>query len=211
MVSTNKNQKYIPEARNRILRAACSVFAAGNFDAARVDRIAEAADVPKSLIYYHFKNKEDILETLMKDFFAEMGETVRSACKSGPADNPGLADVFKQVYYRFLSENEDLVRVAMAESIKKDKPNPPMLRLLDGFSALKTENPGTEKISAEILAARLFFNLVPSAALICLGEEFCKRYQVSRAELSAAFSRLLAVVLTALSAAGPENTRKRSK
>ncbi|MBZ4670859.1 MAG: TetR-like transcriptional regulator [Oscillospiraceae bacterium] len=53
------------EAKERILNAAVELFSKKGFDGARVNEIAEAAKVNKALIYYYFKNKEDILDYLV--------------------------------------------------------------------------------------------------------------------------------------------------
>ncbi|MGI5900803.1 MAG: TetR/AcrR family transcriptional regulator, partial [Christensenellales bacterium] len=52
------------EAKERILRASSRLFSEKGYDAARVSEIAHEAGVNKALIYYYFKNKEDILNTL---------------------------------------------------------------------------------------------------------------------------------------------------
>jgi AcrR family transcriptional regulator len=61
----------IPNARERILQTAVKIFAEKSFEGSRIDEIAREAKVPKSLIYYHFKNKDAILEALTENFINE--------------------------------------------------------------------------------------------------------------------------------------------
>ena len=53
------------ETRARILKTAERIFSEEGFDGARVDTIAKEAGVNKALIYYYFKSKEEILETIL--------------------------------------------------------------------------------------------------------------------------------------------------
>ncbi|MDR7301107.1 TetR/AcrR family transcriptional regulator [Haloactinomyces albus] len=52
--------------RERILVAAGELFARRGFDATPTSRIAEHADVPKGLIHYYFRRKQDLLAALVE-------------------------------------------------------------------------------------------------------------------------------------------------
>lgn len=52
-------------ARERILGAACELFAEHGFAATPTSRIAEQAEVPKGLIHYYFRRKQDLLVALV--------------------------------------------------------------------------------------------------------------------------------------------------
>jgi AcrR family transcriptional regulator len=55
------------EARERILDAAESLFAADGFDATPTSRIARRAAVAKGLLFYYFPRKTDVLRTLFAE------------------------------------------------------------------------------------------------------------------------------------------------
>lgn len=55
----------VGEARTRILDAAESLFAQRGFDATATSAIAEAAAVPKGLLFYYFPSKKDMLASLV--------------------------------------------------------------------------------------------------------------------------------------------------
>ncbi|TDP97610.1 TetR/AcrR family transcriptional regulator [Labedaea rhizosphaerae] len=52
-------------ARERILTAAEELFAESGFDATPTSRIAERAGVPKGLVHYYFRRKQDLLTALV--------------------------------------------------------------------------------------------------------------------------------------------------
>ncbi|WP_433869879.1 TetR/AcrR family transcriptional regulator [Saccharopolyspora sp. CA-218241] len=54
------------DARQRILTAAGELFAERGFDATPTSRIAERAGVPKGLIHYYFRRKQDLLTALVE-------------------------------------------------------------------------------------------------------------------------------------------------
>ncbi|TDD09715.1 TetR/AcrR family transcriptional regulator [Saccharopolyspora terrae] len=53
-------------ARERILTAAGELFAEHGFNATPTSRIAERAEVPKGLIHYYFRRKQDLLAALVE-------------------------------------------------------------------------------------------------------------------------------------------------
>lgn len=77
-------------ARDRILRAAEELFAERGFDRTPTSRIAEAANVPHGLIFYHFKTKMGLLLTLVRDYAAMFTVELDASRRSGPADADAL-------------------------------------------------------------------------------------------------------------------------
>ena len=55
-----------PEAKERILQASVELFSRKGFDATSVTEIARSAEVTKALIYYYFKSKEEIMDSLVR-------------------------------------------------------------------------------------------------------------------------------------------------
>ncbi len=54
-------------ARSRILAAAEELFAEHGYDRTSTARIARAAGVPSSLVFYHFATKEELLLSLLRE------------------------------------------------------------------------------------------------------------------------------------------------
>lgn len=69
-------------AQEKILSAAQVLFSEKGFDATRVDDIAKAAGINKALIYYYFKNKDDILTHLIQLLFRDIATLVLAFVKS---------------------------------------------------------------------------------------------------------------------------------
>lgn len=61
------------ETRRRILGSALDIFSEKNFSNVSVSEIAEAVGMTKGAVYWHFRNKEDILVKNIEDFCENAG------------------------------------------------------------------------------------------------------------------------------------------
>ena len=71
-----KTKEEAEATRQNIMTAALGLFKEKGFDATRLQDIARATGCTRGAIYWHFKNKTDILKTLLEDmrnrFFEEL-------------------------------------------------------------------------------------------------------------------------------------------
>ncbi len=69
----------------QILSAAALEFAERGYAGARVDRIARRAAVNKAMLYYHFKSKQHIYRTLLRDMFTRTAGRLQAIAGSQAA------------------------------------------------------------------------------------------------------------------------------
>ena len=62
------------ETKELILKKALDMFAKSGYDSVSIRDIAKAVNIKESSIYYHFKNKQDILDSLVEKFESHMKE-----------------------------------------------------------------------------------------------------------------------------------------
>ena len=55
-----KQQEKTQKTRERILAAALEEFGRKSYDAAAINSICEAGQIPKGLLYHNFKNKDQL-------------------------------------------------------------------------------------------------------------------------------------------------------
>lgn len=65
--------------RERIQQVALDLFGEQGYDKTSLREIAERLDVTKAALYYHFKSKEAILESVLEDYLTEVDELVEWA------------------------------------------------------------------------------------------------------------------------------------
>lgn len=181
-----------PNARERILQTAVKVFAEKSFEGARIDEIAREANVPKSLIYYHFKSKNEILEVLTSDFIKEytrLAQTDTAETQREKAD--GLADRMQNVYYEFGTKNEDLLRVMLIDSFKKSTEQPVLFQAIDAILKKEAENNTDPHYDIqERRIAEFFTSFIPSYAYICFAESWCRYFQMDRKKFNRLFLKV---------------------
>jgi TetR/AcrR family fatty acid metabolism transcriptional regulator len=66
------------EKRERILRAAASVFAREGFYNAKIEDVAHEAGVAHGTVYLYFGSKDDLLISVFKENLSELVKYVRS-------------------------------------------------------------------------------------------------------------------------------------
>jgi AcrR family transcriptional regulator len=62
--------------RQRIQAVALELFAERGYDKTALREIAERLGVTKAALYYHFKSKEDIVTSLVEDYFGQIDELI---------------------------------------------------------------------------------------------------------------------------------------
>jgi AcrR family transcriptional regulator len=62
------------DTRSRIQAIAVELFTEQGYDATSLREIAERLGVTKAALYYHFKSKDDILHSLVDDYFGQVDE-----------------------------------------------------------------------------------------------------------------------------------------
>jgi AcrR family transcriptional regulator len=109
-------------AKEKIMKVATSLFAKKGFDAATVDEIAEKAKVNKALIYYYYKNKDDLLAKIFDSFMGKVlirFQELFSKMESKEVFNSkNRVGEIMRILLSFLMENEELLKIMLMESIK---------------------------------------------------------------------------------------------
>ena len=141
MVS-KKNAGVKPQTKEKILRAARKLFSEKGFDGSSMDRIAKEAGVPKSLIYYHFKSKDEVLSVLMSAFLKNFREVMKTATIGVDDSNrsEAMAERGQNHYSSFIAENSDLIRIVFLESLKNSQAADMLFDLADMVVSLDNED-----------------------------------------------------------------------
>ena len=77
------------ETRNRILDAAQQVFHAQGVSHTSLEDVAQAADVTRGAIYWHFKNKEDLFNAMSQRVRLPLEAMVQASGEAGEIDPLG--------------------------------------------------------------------------------------------------------------------------
>jgi len=152
-----------PDTRGRIQSVALELFAEQGYDKTSLREIAERLGVTKAALYYHFKSKEDIVSSLLEDYFGEIDELVAWG-KAQPQTPESRAEVLRRYYgivagagevFRMLQHNQ-----ASVSHLKTAKNRSELFReRMDALVALLTEPdpPLASQLRAAVALASVSF------------------------------------------------------
>ena len=106
------------DTKKRILVAAEEEFAQKGFYGARVDEIAECAEVNKRMLYAYFGNKEELYKTVLLNVYNSLSLAEDSLIENDK--NTDAATAMRNViglYFDFLKNNDNFVRMLMWENL----------------------------------------------------------------------------------------------
>ena len=113
------------KTKEKILKVSLKLFATKGYKATTVRDIAGAMGVKQSALYNHFKNKEEILETLISNLTSSAivtlfdGKEVEELQKQGKALLASIATTFKLL--SFDGQNEALYKLLMQEIFRNER------------------------------------------------------------------------------------------
>jgi AcrR family transcriptional regulator len=143
MTEVTKEAHARPDTRALIQSVALELFAEQGYDKTSLREIAERLGVTKAALYYHFKSKEDIVTSLVEDYFGAIDELVAWG-KTLPKTPESRAEVLRRYYdivaaagkvFRMLQHNQ-----ASVNSLAHAKNRSELFReRMDAVVALLTE------------------------------------------------------------------------
>mgnify|MGYP006287917403 CR=1 FL=1 len=186
------------DTKTRILEAAETLFSEKGFSGTGIDEIAKRAEITKSVIYYHFKNKEDILQQMFRRFtdlvFARKTR-MGGQFFNGQANIRDMAERLLDLLD--MQTVQRLSKILLMEAIKGNdrgllfelwERNTDVL--YDNFSHLL--NPEMRSNRTQMQFETFFFGMVPMLAFNVFRVQWEQRYELSQAELKEMFIETLA-------------------
>ena len=115
-----KRQRLKPEVRReKLLEAATEVFAERGYEGARVEQIADVAQVSPGLLYRHFEGKQELYEELLLLANRQLLEHLAQAAAPEPAHRPAGAARPRRVL-RFVESHRNLWRLIMKDVVEPE-------------------------------------------------------------------------------------------
>lgn len=162
--------------RRRILEAAEQHFAAGGYDATRVDDIADTAKLSKSNLYYHFASKAELLTGLIDLRTAELlagKETIYAGLtlQTLDGDPDELAATQSRIFSTTLRPRRRFIRIVLIEVLKNTTAFAPVFAAFDSMlddTVQRFRDLGVAVDSPRAKAMLFHFGLVPALFAVAL-------------------------------------------
>jgi AcrR family transcriptional regulator len=104
------------QRQRSILYAAAEVFARRGYDGARIEEIADQANVSKALIYEHFKGKRDLYAHIRGKGTADsLQRTLEAVAAAENGESKTLLEAGLNAFFEFLAEQPLVWRVIQQE------------------------------------------------------------------------------------------------
>lgn len=103
MYNMKRTKEEAAVTRAAVLKAALAVFSAKGYAATTLDDVAKAAKVTRGAIYWHFKSKADLYNTLVLELSARGASVVQQAIAEGGT----LIEILRRVFVRQCALIED--------------------------------------------------------------------------------------------------------
>lgn len=97
-----------PGGRERILQVARAAFVERGYDVVSMQEIADAAQLTKAAIYYHFRDKQELLEAVV---VAEMGRLIQGVAEQLAAGPPLRAQLERVALFALDAHRGDRSRL----------------------------------------------------------------------------------------------------
>jgi TetR/AcrR family acrAB operon transcriptional repressor len=122
MYNVKRTKEEAAATRAKVLKAALSAFSRKGYAAATLDDVAATAKVTRGAIYWHFKGKADLYNTLVEEMSARGASVVQQAVAEGGT----LIDILRRVFISqcALIEDDREARAVMELALFKTSLDP---------------------------------------------------------------------------------------
>lgn len=170
--------------RQRILMIAEKLFSEKGFDATSVDSIAKKAKVNKALIYYHFKDKNDIISSLFQNIIKELSQRIGSSIEDFHKKSKLTIEEKIRREIILLANKKEILSVLLMEGLKSKNKNFQLFEVANivienekksVLEKLKKQNED-EKIK-QIYIHEFFTGILPMIMFVALRDKWSSYYK----------------------------------
>jgi AcrR family transcriptional regulator len=163
------------KTKEKILEAAQQVFVEKGFASARMEDVAKRSSITKTMLYYHFDTKRNLLHEIAQRTVNELKLAFSESLSEHGSQSPEEFRKHLGNIMSFFERHRSIVRLIVAEYISNPDETLPgfadMFEVIRGFAG---------KDEPEFLVRLFFFNAIPMLMYTCIGEKFCSEYGVER-------------------------------
>lgn len=179
------------ETKRKILEAAERLFSEKGYDGASVGMIADAVGINKGLIYYHFKNKNDIMISLFRGVIDELTEHLKSSPPPpAAAKSVSIRDKIRQEI-AFLEKKKRILSVMLMEAFKNEDREDFLLKCAEMsikqedeyFTGSRLHKFSGSASEQEYLVFEFFTGFIPVITFVAMKDKWTRHYNCDGDEL----------------------------
>lgn len=179
--------------KQKILDVSKDLFFEKGFDGTGIEEIRKTASVNKGSIYYHFKDKNDILNHLFKEMMSQFMDHKRRQMSK----NADIEDIVS-TSIDFMNEESSIFGIMLMEALKKNNSADEFYRIIKTMMLSEIESVMTDKEIEEITENDLkkyfvhefFTGIMPSIAFATLKDSFGEFFSIDEQTLTTTFKEM---------------------
>jgi AcrR family transcriptional regulator len=165
------------DTAHRILEISEKLFAERGFDATGIEAIAREVGISKSVIYYYFKNKKEILAILIQNSCQEI---LQILAREDPTELLKTPETYLTKIYNYWLSRISIAKIITAESLKRQTGDIPLIAYWDELFHL---NPNyTEGRNHPVESVMFFLSFLPTITYAIFLNDWCKHYELNQDE-----------------------------
>ena len=194
----SKNNKKGIDVKNRILKVSEELFAQNGYDATGIAQIAEKAEITKSLLYYYFDSKDQILDELFTSYLLKVKEEKSKILLSGLSE----AEIVRQsmlVGFSLLTNNKNIIRILISVMLKGNLNQEKLCNIIESFipnSMDELRLREDKHNSNDFVTYIFFFGIAPVLMYMFFGETWMKNNRLEETDF---IKQFLSIAITAYS------------
>ncbi len=183
------------DTKSRILEISEELFADKGFDNTGIDEIAKKVGIAKSVIYYHFKNKDEILHTMYQNFITELLDLKVQKAYEYFKDRERALNTSINDSFGFLDKRKKILKIILMESIKKIEDVPLFTawdanlrvagKLYEEITRKKMKNMPEQSLEM------FFMGFLPIIGFIVFMDKWCEHYTMDKKEAGRKFMDII--------------------
>ncbi len=181
------------KTKKKILQVAEGLFSEKGFNGASISMIAKAAGVNKALIYYHFRDKNDLIVSLFRSIVQELADYVDHSFSSVDPQDQEI-DIIEKIKgeIQFLEKRKGILSVLLMESLKTRDKNNFLFKCseivinheFEGFmKKMKAQKKARFPEKQQYLVYEFFTGVLPLVAFVALKDKWCEYFKCDEDKL----------------------------
>ena len=107
------------KTKQKILNAALKEFSSLGYSGARMDKIAQRAEINKAMLFYYFSSKDNLYQEVLKQVLKKIFPKIRLLAVSEHRPEVFLEKLPK-IYIQFIAQNLDFIRMITLDFIQQN-------------------------------------------------------------------------------------------
>ena len=178
------------KTREKILQVAEDLFSEFGFNGTSINKIAKAAGVNKGLIYYHFKDKKDIIVSILKSILGEIDQYVNfGEVEEIERDEQDILLQKIRGEIEYCMHRKQIISVMLMESLKNDDKTNFLFQCadlviqqeLDGIKKkMNTTQLEDPEARLRYLVHEFFTGFMPVISFVTMQDKWCEYFGCDR-------------------------------